>query len=251
MKDILLKIQTSNFYKISKRIITLDNDKKFVVSSLAYYLIISFIPMITLTYYFLKIFHLDTSFISSLLPSEIINTTSYNIMIIISVFISLYIASKGINNYYNFINEKFMVKQLPYPFFTNKLYTSLLTLFVCFLLALINFLNYYLTNLNLFIFNFLKWNLNILFLFILILLLNYFLLRRKIMIKYLIVGSLITSILLSFTTFIIQLYLSVFEQKEKYYGNFTNLIIILLFAYLISYFICLGNQINYMIYERK
>lgn len=250
MKNILLKIQNSNFFKFSQRIITLDNDKKFVVSSLAYYLIISFIPMITLTSYFLKIFHLDNDF-SNLIPPEITNQTSYNIILIFSAFISIYIASKGINNYYNFINEKFMLKQLPYPFLTNKLYSSLLTLFVCFLLALINSLNYYLTNLNLFIFNFLKWNLNILFLFILILLLNYFLLRRKISIKYLITGSLITSILLSFTTFIIQLYLSVFEQKEKYYGNFTNLIVILLFAYLISYFICLGNQINYMIYERK
>lgn len=250
MKDILLKIQTSNFYKISKRIITLDNDKKFVVSSLAYYLIISLIPMITLTSYFLKIFHLDND-LSWLISPEITNQNSYSIIIIISVFISIYIASKGINNYYNFINEKFMLKQLPYPFFTNKLYTSLLTLFVCFLLALINSLNHYLTNLNLFIFNFLKWSLYILFLFILILLLNYFLLRRKIIIKYLIVGSLISAFLLSFASLIIQYYLFTFENKEKYYGNFTNLIIILLFAYLISYFICLGNQINYMIYERK
>lgn len=243
------KITNSKAFQIIKSIISLDGEKRFLVSSLTFYLIISSIPMLTLTYYFLKILGIiDLPFFSyiSLTDFSFENLFSNNLSLSISAIISIYIASKGILNYYHYINEKFNLKKIPFNFITSKLYSIIITIIVCFFLSIVIALNIYIT-LN----SFFKWILNIFYLFLILLFLNYFLLFKKIDFHYLIPGSLISSLLLNISSFGFNLYLYITSSKEKYYGIFTNMIIILLFFYTLSYIICLGNQINFSFFSIK
>lgn len=237
-----------SFYFL-KKIITLDNDKDFIVSSLAYYLTISLIPLLTITYYFFKLFNIDINFLNSITTNfDITNLFSNNLINIFSTIISIYISSKGLLNYYIYINQKFQIDKLKYHFITSKIYVSIITLLLCIIFPIIYLINHYLE--NIFILNFFKWIIYSIFLFLLILILNYFLLRKKIKLEYLGIGCFISSILLTFLTFIINIVFTYFQTKEKYYGVLTSYIILIIFLYLISYIIVLGNQINYLFYKK-
>lgn len=251
MKALYQKIINNKYYKIFKRIITLDNDKRFLISSLAYYLLISLVPLCTILFYFLRVLDLEYSFIIPLINIELIDVSFSDFSLIITGIISIYIASKGLLNYFFYINEKFKLKQMKYLFFSSRIYSFLLTIFMCLLIALIIALNSWITSLNSAFLNYFRWFINIGFIFVLIILLNYFLLRKKIQIKDLFLGSLVTSILLNFSSIIYQYYIHTKNDKIQYYGPLTDTIILLLYIYLLSYFICLGNQINFMTRKKE
>lgn len=251
MKEFFHKITNSKYYIIFKRIITLDNDKRFLISSLAYYLLISLVPLCTILFYFLRLLHLDFTFILPLVSINLFNNTINEFSLIITSIVSIYIASKGLLNYFFYINDKFRLKKMKYLFLSSRIYSFLLTVSMCFLIAVIIALNSWLTSLNITFFNYFRWFINVGFVLILIILLNYFLLRKKIHLKNLFLGSLTTSILLNFSSIIYQYYIYTKNSKIQYYGQLTDMIILLLYIYLLSYFICLGNQINFMILKKE
>lgn len=223
-------------YDLLKTILTLDNKRYFIVSSLSYYLIISLIPFLTLSQYFNKLFNFETTY-NLYLPSN-------NIFNIFSTLISIYISSKGILNYYFYINEKFELPKLKYDFILSKIYVIIITIILCFCFSLINVIKSFLPA-------FFQWFFYIIFLFLLLLFGNYFLLRKKIPLDHLGIGSFVSSILLSSSTFIFQLITIYFKDKKKYYGGLTNFIILLFFMYVISYFIIIGSQINYLFHKNN
>lgn len=249
MRKIYLKIKTSKIFKTLKRIIFLDNEKNFLISSLTYYFLISLVPLCSISSYFLALLNIDSTIV---LPLTYVKNFNFNnFKVIISVIISIYIASKGILNYFFYLNEKFMIKKFPYSFILSRLYSFLLTIIICFFIAILITFTSFLSSKNILIFNIFKWIINILIITFLIQLINYLSLRKNIKLKDLFLGSFISSVLLNFSSIIYQYYRVTKEDKLKYYGELTDTIILLLFMYLISYFICVGNQINFMIKEKE
>lgn len=232
MKNLITKITNSHFFYLIKNIIFLSNDKYFIVSSIAYYLTISSLPMLTIINYFYPF----------------INLRINSIKLTLSSLIYLYIASKGIENYFILTQKKYNLKIKSFSFIFNKLYSISITIILCLLLSCLLSLNHYLSLFNSFILNFFKWIINIVILFIILLIFNYLVLQRKIPIYYLIFGSFISSFLLNLTSFIYGIYIS--HNKEQYFGSLNNIISYLFLMYLISYFICIGNEINFFTYKK-
>lgn len=253
MEKFYSKITNSKTYKITKRIVLIDNDKKFLVSSISYYLTISLVPLLSLILFFTNLFDISNNYTNIILQHFNIKTSSFpkNIFLIISEIISISIASKGILNYFTYINEKFNISPLPYHFITSRIYSFFLTIFICFILSAIISINYYLSSLNIPIIKMFNWSFNLISIFIILLLLNYFLLRRKIKATSLIIGSITSSFLLNITFSIYQNYLFNKQNSINYFGSLQNVIILLLYIYLIAYFITLGNQINFIIYKKE
>ncbi len=232
MKNLITKITNSHFFYLIKNIIFLSNDKYFIVSSIAYYLTISSLPMLTIINYFYPF----------------INLRINSIKLTLSSLIYLCIASKGIENYFILTQKKYNLKIKSSSFIFNKLYSISITIILCLLLSCLLSLNHYLSLFNSFILNFFKWIINIVILFIILLIFNYLVLQRKIPIYYLIFGSFISSFLLNLTSFIYGIYIS--HNKEQYFGSLNNIISYLFLMYLISYFICIGNEINFFTYKK-
>ena len=261
MKKIYSRLITNKYFSIAKDILTLSGDKRFIVSSLAYYLIISLIPLCTLTYYFLNLFHIEENFVLSIVNSFVPNIKQQstftikdlfnsNFNTIISLMFSIYIASKGFLNYFYYLEDKFNLNN-NLNFIKTRVYISVLTLLASLCFSIFNALSYYFNITAIHQFKNIKWSINLILDFILFLFLNYFLLKRKIELFDLIPGSIVTSILFNISSFFLNYYLSIYEKKEKYYGLFTNIIIYILFIYLLAYFLALGNQINYLFHKKN
>lgn len=234
MKNLITKITNSHYFYLIKNFIFLSNDKYFIVSSIAYYLIISSIPMLTIINYFFPLINLE------------FNTIKFTY----SSIIFLYIASKGIENYFMFSQKKYNLKIKSFSFIFNKLYSISITIILCLLLSCLLSLNHYLSSFNSFIISFYKWIINIVILFIILLIFNYLVLQRKIAIYYLILGSFISSFLLNLISFIYGIYILNLNNREQYFGSLNNIISYLFLMYLISYFICIGNEINFYTYKK-
>ena len=157
MKNLIKKITNSHYFYLIKNIIFLNNDKYFIVSSIAYYLTISSIPMLTLINYFFPLINLEFN---------TINLT-------FSTIIFLYIVSKGIENYFMFSQKKYNLKIKSFSFIFNKLYSISITIILCLLLSCLLSLNHYLSLFNSFIISFYKWIINIVILFIILLISNF------------------------------------------------------------------------------
>lgn len=257
MKQKIIRFLHSDLYRILRSVITLDGDKKYIVSSMSYYILLSFVPLCAVTLYFLNLFGVENhplmSIIGQIGPNvdfSVENLFSNNISLIVSTVLSIYIASKGILNYYYYLNEKFRIEALPYAFFTTKLYASALILILTVSFSFIAAFGSYIRKVFISVVYF-DWIFRLFCTFLILLFLNYFLLRRKIALRDLLPGSILSSVLFRFSSFILAYYFSTYDKKERYYGIFTDIVLLLLFIYLISYFFALGNQINYLYIEKK
>lgn len=257
MRKLVKKIIENKHINILLNIITLNGQKRFIVSSLTYYLTISLVPLSTIIYIFLKILNKESSldFINSFIPvkyemvDKIFIFSNNPVVIFITLVISIYVASKGLLNYYHFLNEKFNIPPSKYPFLFDSGYIAFLTLITCLIYSILKTL-YYLIDTNNVMINILVLLLKFSSTFVVILMLNYLLLKRKIKIKQLIIGSLVSSALL----YIINaLYLKYAEYfiKETYYGILTQVIILLLYLYFVCYSFLIGNEINFLNKEKK
>lgn len=249
----------SNVYIFLKKLIMLDGEKSFIVSSTTYYLLISLVPLSTIVYYFLQLFNADKNtgiILFNYLP--LLNENSFSIsdlfasdiQTIFRTIICLYIASKGFLNYFYYLNNKFNIPHFPYQFVLNRVYVSLLTFGVCllfgiFLAVKITFFDSLFNN-----FKLIKNLSQTLGILAIILLFNYFLLKRKIPLSNLLLGSILSTFLIELFSFFLTIYLSNFHTKEQYYGLLTNVIALLIYLYFLTYSLMIGNQLNYMLFKK-
>ena len=251
MRKFVKKIIENKHINILINIITLNGQKHFIVSSLTYYLTISLVPLSTIIYIFLKILNKESSldFINSFVPvkyemvDKIFIFSNNPIVIFITLVISIYVASKGLLNYYHYLNEKFDIAPTKYSFVFDSVYIAFLTLITCLVYSILKTL-YFLIDIDNLLINILVLLLKFSSTFLVILMLNYFLLKRNIKLKQLLLGSAVSSLLL----YIINaLYLNYAEYfiKETYYGILTQVIILLLYLYFICYSFLIGNEISF------
>lgn len=260
MKESIRKILHSEWYLTLRAFITMDGDKIFIISSLTYYIVISLIPFITLSTVFMKLFHLEVSFFPEALLEvvpeleEISSGALYFDSTLIGILtngVSVYIASKGTMNYYRYLQQKYRLPAPPGETFLGRIYVCALTVLLCMIFALAYALVAYIDSFGKWLFHFLAAVAGSLLTFGSILLLNYFLTRRRIRLRFLIPGSFFSTCLLCFSNIAMSVYLYGAESKTRYYGLLTSTVVGMLFLYLLVYFFALGNQMNYMLYCRN
>lgn len=262
MRKIIYLLVNSEIYKNIKSIITIDGEKRFIISSLAYYMLLSLLPMCALIYYFLRFFNIEENFIISIVNAFLPNYKneytftikdffSNGISMVISMIVGTLTASKGILNYYYYLDDKFKIKPFPYQFFLNRLYVGVLTIIASIVFSIISSIGYYFSQFSYFFLIFIARAISIFLSFTFLLFLNYFILKAKIPLIDLAIGSFISSLLFNISSLFLQYYMNSYSSKEKYYGILTNYLIYILFIYLLSYCYALGNQINFFIYTRK
>ena len=256
MIDFFKKITSSKQFLIIKRIITLDGDQRYIIPSLTYYLMISLIPLSTIIYFFSVILNIDSTILkngvmryTSILATANIFSHENILYTIITFIVCSFIASTGVLNYYKFLQEKYSLKKMSFPFLFERIHAIFMTFFLCFLFAAIQLISLLFLNENYFL-NILKYFIFLVIYFIFVWLSNYLIIRREKTFKFHFWGSLISTCLLSISNVVFKFYLDL-QSKTIFFGELTPIISLLVYLYFSIYIFVLGNHINFIIEEKK
>ena len=252
------------------KVVKLD-EMEILPGHLAFYLIFILIPVVSFIGLLTNNLNINYSnyYINSIpnavlsLVSEIeINSNNFNL--IIFILISLLVASRGTKAIIISSNIIFKIKDKD----NIKIrINSIIMVLILFLLiefivivpimgdTIINYLsNYFKETGNLiinYIYHIIKYPISIILMFIFIKILYMMSLNVKINNKYLNRGSLFTTITWLFFSRIYSIYLNYFNNYNLYFGTLSNILILLIWVYLLSYIFVLGIYINADNYLQK
>ena len=269
IKLCLNKIKKNKFFKIGKRLITLRGINHFAPSSLTFFMLLSFIPCLTIVELILSFINvsleesisifdfifLKNNDLSISIKNIFLNIDNLNYFSISfgSIF-TIYLASKGLT-YFSFqVKQMYNYTDENTQFIKRKiitiLFTLLITLVLSFLIVfLIIFDRFLLTESNVF-FNFLKYVLILFVLFVFILVLYVVAIGKKGKFKEVIWGSIFSSLGIGIGIFIYYIYLTNFSTSLTLYGPLSIFALICLVTYYSSYILFIGVEINIMIKEK-
>lgn len=236
---------------------------------LSFFLLLSLIPIILIIGVISSIFSVSTSGIINFITSNFPADTSrllipllsgrgldYNIMFL--MISALLLVSKGTRSIMRVASiiydaeDKNTIREIIKSF----ILAILLTLLIAFIIIIpvlsgkvLNFLHNFkvissLTDNIIFIFNLLKWPISIFIIFINLKIIYTISPNRKIKSKSVNKGAMFTTILWSVSTSIYSLYITHLSSYSILYGSASNIIVLMLWIYLISYIFVLGMSIN-------
>jgi membrane protein len=245
-------------------------------ANLAFYLVLSIIPIIVLIGFITSILGLSLdnmiNFTKENFPSAIHDLLlpfmqgkgiDFNVgFFTILAFIT---ASNGPNSIIVTSNILFNIKQNSFlkriikAFILTVLLVTLF-IFILIVLAFGNHIFSFLLNLKTFknvsfifyyIFIFIKWPIAFFIIFLNIKILYTIAPDKKIPSKYMTRGALITSLSWLLVTAIYSFYVSHFANYDLFYGSLSNIIILMMWLYILSYILVLGIVINSKNYDAK
>jgi len=245
----------------------------FMPSSLAFYLIISIIPLISivamiLSFYSKNSYEAMLSLIQSLnlFPKDMaekvviyfqgIQVSDY-ITLIISIIASIYVASRGIECFSRFSNRFYGINDLDIKFVKRKARSILLTF------ALILMLSIVVVNFALLSVPFdnvlsepvrvlLKYLLMAVVLFLSITFIFKVAPQKKEKLKHVLPGSALCTVAISICLFLYSIYLNFSATRmSSIYGPLTSIIILLLIAFLVSYITFMSFYFNILLGELR
>lgn len=271
MKNILKEKYLKNFKSIMS-----EPAIRILPSALAYYLFISIIPILTLIAVFCSQFRVSATDLSNvfsvILPAPvedilttIFNSIDKNSVSVLFIIIGFILASNGAdaiilasNTLYKFKNKGFLERRIKSMFLTILL--ILLTVFILFVLAFGNIIVKFILGLKIFasisstmywLFLILKWPLAIIIIYIILKIIFTIAPNEKIKSKYVSTGAMFSTIGLIISSILFSFYANNIARYDIIYGNLANIIVVLIFFYLISYFIVIGISINANNYEME
>ncbi len=269
MKKILNNKYVKNFYDI-----LMTPAIRILPGNLAYYLVLSIVPIIALIAALCSKFSLSTSdiknFFDIILPNNVedillsvfnsINSDSLSVWFVIIGFI---IASNGAhsiilssNILFKIDNKGFIERRIKSLFLTIVL--VFLILFIIVVLGFGNIILTFVLSLKWFksvsdiIFNsfiLLKWPVAIIFIFMLIKVIYTISPDKHIPSKYMNRGALFSTIGLIISSLIYSYYANNIADYSYIYGNLANIAVLIIFVYVISYFLVFGIALNANIYN--
>ncbi len=272
------KLKKSKFRKLSeiynffKELFQL-NGNFFMPASLTFYLIISFIPLISIVFMILSFYSNNyTDAIISLLNSleilpedmvesfvsyvKTINMTDY-ITLIISIIASIYVASRGVECFARFSNTFYGISDKEISFLKRKSRSILIT-FVFIILTSLSLIVYAVFStvveqrLNIMLSAFFKYLIIGLIIFILILFLFKVAPKKKEAVKNIIPGAIICTISLIICVLVYSAYLKYsFSRMSSIYGPLTSVIILLLLVFVVAYIFFISFYFNILLSERR
>ena len=240
---------------------------------LAFYLIFIIIPVVSFIGLLSKNnlnINYTNYYINNNIPNAVLSlinefsSDSKNINIIIFMLISLFVASRGTKAIIISSNILFKNKNNN----TLKIIiNSIIMVLILFLLIefmiiipimgdmIIEYLsNYFKDTGNLiinYIYHVIKYPISIILMFILIKMLYMMSLNLKVESKYINKGSMFTTIMWLILSRIYAFYLNNFNNYNLYFGSLSNILILLVWVYLLSYILVLGIAINANDYLKK
>lgn len=237
---------------------------------LAYYFIICVIPAFAIIFFVASLFKIPTGAISDFLTSTfspsvsdmIINNvtaTSLGFSNLLFFFISLYVTSNGARSIITASNIVFNIKDSNVLKKTIKSFviTIFLIMLITFLLVVPLFGNQILklfsiigletkvTNLINMLYPVLKWPLTLFIIFIIIKIIYTMAPDEKIKSSYVNKGAFFTTASWSIITAIYSFYINNIANYSKIYGALSNIVILMLWFWLISYVFVVGLVLNY------
>lgn len=249
-------------------------EMKVLPAHLAFFMVLSIIPIITLIASLSTLFKVPLNSLidtmQGILPTEvsqlllpIINGDGLNVTLGISMIVIFFLASNGTHSIIVVSNTMYGIKQDNY--FNRRLKALfliiILVLLIIFNLLVIAFGN----NIVVWILNqsflspvsgvvyelfvLLKWPISLLFIFFLVKLIYTIAPDSRIPSCYTNKGAIFTTLLWSVTTIIYSFYVTNFTHYSLFYGSLANIIILMMWFYIISYILVFGIAINVSNYK--
>lgn len=270
-----LKKKLKHFWKNFKTVLKRP-EMNVLPGSFAYYLVLSIVPTITLITYAASFFNVPSNFIfeflAKALNEDIANLvvanfggTALGMKFYVSLIMAILIASNGAssiittsNAIYGIKNTGFLKRRLK-----ALIMTAFLILLIIFMLAvpvfgdkIIELINY--VNLNAkfteqisVVFNFIRGPISWFVIFVLVKILYTMAPDRLLPSKYVNYGAIFTSITWVIITSIFSYYISHIAVYDVFYGGLANIVILMLWFYLLAYIFTIGMALNYREEEIK
>lgn len=264
-----MKKKLSKFWKEFLEIIK-KKEMSILPGHLAYYFLISTVPAFTMIFYIATSFNLSIdvikNFMSSVFSADvtsmIINTiseTSLNLKNVFFFILAFYITSNGAKSIITASNTIFNVKE---PTFVKKniksfIITIFLILLITFILvvplfgttilkffSIVGIDNQVLKILN-FIYPILRWPISLFVIFLFIKLIYTMAPDENIPSSYVNKGAIFTTISWTIVTGLYSFYINTIADYSLLYGTLSNIVILILWFWLISYIFVIGLALNY------
>ena len=241
---------------------------KVLPGQLAFFIVMSIIPTIVLIGLICSALNIPVQQIISffdVLPTEIsellitfINRDGLNITFGISMILGFVLASNGTssiiitsNTLYGIDHSSYIRRRIKAFFLT--IIMLLLIVFTLIVLAFGNSIAHYILNLQILsgisksmyrIFVLLKWPVGLFIIFFVIKLIFSIAPDKYIPSRYNNKGSIFTTVLWSIVTVIYSYYVTNFNNYNVFYGSLTNIVLLMLWIYILSYILVIGMAIN-------
>ena len=249
--------------------IVIKPEIKILPGQLAFFIVMSIIPTIVLVGLICSILNVPfqqlINFLNDTLPSGIsellisfINRDGLNITFGISMVAGFVLASNGLNSIiitsntlYGIDHSKYSSRRINAFFLTIIL--LLLIVFTLIVLAFGNSIVHFILNLDILsgisnsmykAFVLLKWPVGLFIIFFVIKLIFSIAPDKYIPSKYNNKGSIFTTVVWSIVTVIYSYYVTNFNNYNVFYGSLTNIILLMLWIYILSYVLVIGMAIN-------
>lgn len=256
--------------------IIIKPEMKVLPGHLAFFLVLSIIPMIVLLGYICSLFKVPLNnligVINEILPKGVgemlvsfINGDGLNITIGISMIVGFVLASNGAhaiiitsNALYGLEHSNYIKRRLKAFILTILL--LLLFIFTLIVLAFGNTIIHFVLGLKIFssissiiyqIFVLFKWPIGLSIIFFIVKLIYTIAPDSYVSSKYNTIGSIFTTVLWSLITVCYSYYVSNFTNYDIFYGSLTNIIILMLWVYILSYILVFGMAINVNNYKHE
>ena len=237
---------------------------------LAFFFVLSIVPTITLFSYFSSSLHISNNFVVNFLTKAfnpkvaemVTNTITNNVLglrFYLSLILGYYLASNGAASMIVTSNAIYGIKDSG--FFKRRLKAFIMTVFLIILLIfmlivpifgqkIVELIKY--VNLNpritvtiANVFRFLKGPFSWLIIFLFIKLIFTMAPDKKVPSKNVNIGALFTTVLWVIITTIYSFYINRFASYDLFYGGLANLVILMVWFYLLSYIFTIGLALNY------
>ncbi|MDD3187142.1 MAG: YihY/virulence factor BrkB family protein [Bacilli bacterium] len=249
-------------------------DLNILPGNIAFYLILSVIPIITLIGLVASSLNLSiesiTNFMNSYFPKEAsgilvpyISGQGVNLNVVLFTFFGLFLASNGSNAIIVSSNKLYNIENSSFARRRIKAFNLiiLLILLIVFMLIFIAFGNDIVKFLNNNFFNgiekyiyylywIIKWPIGIMFIFLIVKLIYTIAPDKTIPSKNVNKGAAFTTTLWIIGTYIYGYYVTNIADYSVFYGNLSSIVILMLWIYFISYVLVLGIIINVSKYNK-
>ena len=253
-----------------------EPEMKVMPGNLAFYMVLSIIPIITLIAYVSSLFKVPLSSLlmqfQGLFPDgvldilfSVVNGEGLNITFGISMLVVFFLASNGThsiivvsNSMYGFKHANIINRRIK-----SLIIIVILILLIVFNLVVIGFGNQivqWLLHLNFLapvsnviynLFILLKWPIALLFIFFLVKIIYTIAPDARIPSSYTNRGAILTTVLWSIATVIYSFYVTNFNNYNVFYGSLANIIVMMIWLYIIAYILVLGIALNVTYYHAK
>ena len=237
---------------------------------LAFFFVLSIVPTFTLLSYFSSSLHMSTNFVYSFLTkalnpniASLVSNTLLNsdlgVRFYVSLILGYYLASNGAASMIVTSNAIYGIKDSG--FFKRRLKAFIMTVFLIILfifmlivpmfgqkiVELIKYvnLNKNVTTTIINVFRWLKGPFSWIIIFIFIKLIFTMAPDKKVPSKNVNVGALFTTVLWILVTEIYSIYINNFASYDLFYGGLANIVILMVWIYMLSYIFTIGLALNY------